>query len=295
VPDQRGRLDTLLLPGPFRPQDGTGFQLRPGIGTEIGRELGGSDPHHLRGHRGIARRKVEQQLAVEGESLRIDRPPRSPRAVRAENGIAGLAREGEAVGRHRVADRVARPVAIGLVKQVHASLEHERPGRAEAVLIASLLGPQLADLFPVQKVLALRDADRPAFGRIRRSKFRVERRQRKVHQVAVLETHHRGVFRIGSPQPRLICPAHFGFTRSAHSHGRPNHHRRHPHHVQSPIRLAREPSRRARFVMTIPRGGAVPQRVKRPDRNSGGDSAWPPSAPGASEFSDDRAEGDCLY
>ena len=59
----------------------------------------------------------------------------------------------QAVVGHGVADRVARAVAVGLVKEVDASVQDDSPRCAEAVLLARLLGQQFAQLVPLLQVV----------------------------------------------------------------------------------------------------------------------------------------------
>ena len=180
-----GRLDAILLPRKQREENRGVGSLRPSVAAEVGAGRSGGHAQLLAAIVGVARGKVEIVATTKLADLGIYGPPASPAfALGRENGIRGIAAEGEPVGRNGVADGVRAPAAVGLIEEVNLSVPHQSAGSAEsAALVFEALGrSQLAHFLPCSQVAALGNAYVPA-----RSLVVWPRRNGVVHQVAAAE------------------------------------------------------------------------------------------------------------
>jgi len=198
------RLDAARLPRQLGPQDGAIAERLPRRAAEAARQVGGRGDQHLRRHRRIARGVEQDQPTIVLEGVAVDRAAAGPIARGPQDRVARIACETQPVVGDGVAQRVVSAIPIGVVEQMHPATEQDRFTVDETVLLALLLGQDLADLAPVHEVAALGDTHGPTL----RLRFAGGRRHRVVHQVAPAEFEDGWVFRERPSVPRGVAEQH---------------------------------------------------------------------------------------
>ena len=192
-------LYAVLLPVELGPQYALNAPLRPGAAPVAAAQRRGGRAQHLHAHPGVAGGEVHYQLAPELDHVRVYRPAARPCARGREHRVALVALKVQPVARYRVADGVARAVAVGLIEHVHAAVQHYRARRAQPVALAVLTGLQPARGHEAPGLVLPGDAYAPgaaiALGR-----------QRVVHEAAAVQAHYRRVLGEGPPAHRLGKP-----------------------------------------------------------------------------------------
>ena len=128
--------------------------------------------------------------------------------MRTEDRVRRFAREMHPVLRPSMADRVIFPVTVGLVKEVNLAVEHKCAGSAKAIRFAWVLWLHRGHFFPMNQILAGRDADAPTLKPL-------TSRHGVIEKIAPAKFHHSGILRVGDSTLGCIPEHHHPACRVA--------------------------------------------------------------------------------
>ena len=143
--------------------------------------------------------KIEEVLALVSHDLRIDGPATIPRTSRSENGIGSISNKGQTIGTPSMTNGIGPTSAISLIEEVDGVVPHQSSRRTKSLCLIVGLRCNLANPLPILQVLALGNADIPAF-----PVTTIVRRDAVIHQITAAMKDHNRVFRKERTSSRVI-------------------------------------------------------------------------------------------
>ena len=138
----------------------------------------------------VASSEIEEIFALVSHDLGIDGPATIPGASRSKDGVRGVPDKSQAIGTPSMTNGIGPAPAISLIEEVDGVVPDQSSGSTKSLRLVVGLRCYLAYPFPVLQVLALSNADIPAF-----PVTTIVRRDAVIHQISATMTDHNGVFR----------------------------------------------------------------------------------------------------